>query len=462
MDTLILLIPGLIVYISVLIVYGTQSKPKNGILFGLKLAEAAHSDPRIAALQAQFRKSYRWYAGAALLGLAPLLWLGSYFTLSFIYFFLWVAGVMYTSTVPFKTIHHKAVALKRDEQWFVGKKRYISVDKDIARLAAMKPWSPYWFILPAVLSIPLIALSISHDNPLLRLTGFASLAMTGILLLLSLSFTHGKARAYSRNPVANNAIHHAARRYWSILWLLLAIFEVANAFIAYNVLSEGTMIHINLWMGGIAMVSLVPLLGIYYVHNRVKELEYRFGSTDGKGYYAEDDDLHWRHGLSYYNPEDKSIMVQKRVGTGTTVNLAAKGGKRIYYGSLVLVAVIVLPVIILMIRADASPPQLRISDQGTVSIKNTEYAYSFELDEIKELTLEDAVPTGFRTNGMATSAYARGNFKLAELGPAKLYVFKKTPPYIVMKLDDLVVIYNDEEPAKTRALYQELKKASGL
>ncbi|REK71408.1 DUF5808 domain-containing protein [Paenibacillus paeoniae] len=462
MDTLILLIPGLIVFIIFLLVYGTQAKPKNGILFGLKLTEAALQDERIAALQNQFRQAYRWYAVAALLGLAPLLWLGSYFSLSFIYFFLWIAGVIYTSTVPFKGIHHKAVALKRDEGWFVGKKRYITVEKDINRLAAMKPWSPYWFALPAVLSIPLIALSISHDNPLLRLTGFASLVMTGVLLLLSLSFTHGKPRAYSRNPVATNAIHHAARRYWSIFWLLLAVFEVFNAFIAYNVLSEGTMIHINLWMGGIAMVSLVPLLGIYYVHNRVKELEYRFGSTDGKGYYAEDDDLHWRHGLSYYNPQNKSVMVPKRVGTGSTVNLATKGGKRIYYGSFIFAALVILPVTFMMIRADSSPPELRISDQGTVSIKNTEYAYSFELDDIKELTLEDAVPTGFRTNGIATSAFARGNFKLAELGPAKLYIFKKTPPYIMMKLDDLVVIYNDEEPVKTRALYAELKKQTGL
>lgn len=462
MDTFILFIPGLIVYITVLLVYATQAKPRNGILFGLTLPAAALQDKRIVALQAQFRKAYRWYALAAFVGLLPLLWLGAYFSLSFVYFFLWTAGVMFTSTVPFKGIHHKATALKRGEQWFVGKKRYISVEKDIVRLAAMKPWSPYWFVLPALLTIPLIVLSISHGSPLLRLTGIASLAMTGIMLLLSLSFTHGKPRAYSRNAVANNAIHHAARRYWSIFWLLLAVFEVANAFIAYNVLSEGTMIHINLWMGGIAMVSLVPLLGIYYVHNRIKELEYRYGSTDGKGYYAEEDDLHWRHGLSYYNPQDKSVMAAKRVGIGTTVNLATKGGKWLYYGSFVFIAVIIIPVTFMIVRADSSPPELRIHEQGTVSIKNTEYAYSFKLDDINELTLENAVPTGFRSNGMATSAYARGNFKLTDLGPAKLYIFKKSPPFIMIKLDELVVIYNEEEPTKTKALYSELKKRTGL
>jgi hypothetical protein len=351
--------------------------------------------------------------------------------------------------------------LKRDNGWFAGEKRYVSVEKEMAFMSALKPWSPYWFIVPALMCVPLLILSLQHGNPLLRLTGAASLLMTGVTLLISLTFTHGKPHAYSRNAIPNLAIQQAARRYWSMFWLTLAIFEVMNATIAYNVLSEGTMIGLGMWLGGIAMVSLVPLFGIFYVHHIIKDLEYRYGDTDGKGYEA-DDDQHWRHGLYYYNPEDSSVWVPKRIGGGMTFNLAKRAGKMMHYIVYAIIAVIIVPLTVILVRTDSTPPELLIDDKGLVTIESTEYPFSFGVADIQELTLEDSVPTGFRTNGMATSTYARGNFKLNDLGAAKLYVFKKSPPFIVMKLDGLYVVYNEEDPEETRALYEKLAGKTGI
>ncbi|MCR2803515.1 hypothetical protein [Paenibacillus soyae] len=447
---------------AILVLFWSQSKPKKGLWFGVTLPEEALGDERLAALRKEFRKAYVWYGLGMLVSLVPLLALSDYFSLAYIYFFIWLAGVLYTSTVPFKRIHHKATVLKRDNGWFARGKRYVSVEKEIAFMSGLKPWSPYWFIVPALMCVPLLIFSLQHGHPLLRLTGAAALLMTGVTLLISLSFTHGKPRAYSRNAAPNLAIQQAARRYWSMFWLTLAIFEVMNATIAYNVLSEGTMIGLGMWLGGIAMVSLVPLFGIFYVHHLIKDLEYRYGDTDGKGYES-DDDQHWRHGLYYHNPEDSSVWVMKRIGGGMTFNLATRAGKVMHYIVYAIIAVIVIPLTVILVRADSVPPELLVDDEGVVTIENSEYPYSFEVADIRELSLEDTVPTGFRTNGMATSTYARGNFKLTELDEsAKLYVFKKSPPFIVMKLDELYIVYNDEDPEKTRALYEELAGRTGL
>jgi hypothetical protein len=78
------------------------------------------------------------------------------------------------------------------------------------------------------------------------------------------------------------------------------------------------------------------------------------------------------------------------------------------------------------------------------------------MSAVKGLTLENELPSGFRTNGTATAEYARGNFSLEKLGAAKLYVFKNSPPYIFVQLDDLYVIFNEKDAAKTQALYDEL------
>ncbi|GKU76294.1 hypothetical protein [Paenibacillus sp. L3-i20] len=457
MDTSVVLIPALLIIAIILLIFFSQTKPKKHIWFGVTFPNEALKDARLNALRKPFIKSCASFAVAYIVALLPLLWLGDNAAPAFIYLCLWLVAVSLTSTVPFKQIHHKAAMLKRDNGWFVGKQKTITIDKEIAHYSRMNPLSPYLFLVPALLSIPLIIISVQNDNLLLRLTGIASLLMTGVMLLLSLTFTHGKQRAYSRNALPNLAIHHAARKYWSVLWLALAIFEVVNCFIAYYVLSEGASLSRGLWTSGIAMMSLVPLFGIYYVHNRIRDLEYRFAHTDGKSYVA-DSDQYWRHGMTYFNPDNRSTMVEKRVGIGRTVNRATSTGKVIYYGTFIVIAVVIIPVTTMLIRADSTAPQLLIDDSGFVTIEDTEYPYKFHSKDIQKLELETMLPTGFRSNGIATSAFARGNFKLNDLGAAKLYVFKKSSPFIVMKLEDLYIVYNEEAPAETKALFEKLQK----
>lgn len=456
MDKFILLIPAILVYIILLVIYWKQAKPQKNLWFGVTLPTKALNNTRLKLLKAEYKRSYTVFAIIAFISLLPLLWLGSYSSLALIYFFLWVACIIYTSTVPFKRIHHKAAKLKRDHGWFVTEKRLIPIDAEVTRYMKMTSVSGYWFGIPALIALILLIISFQKNDLLLRFTGAASLVMTAVIFILYLVFGRMKPRAYSKSEDVNAAINHAGRRFWSILWLAMAIFEALNAIIAYYVLSMGTSTSPSLWMGGIFVVSLVPLIGIYYVHNKIKDLEYRYADSDGQT-IANDDDEYWLHGMFYCNPNDKSVMVPKRVGAGSTMNMATKAGKMSYYGSFVLVAAIIIPVTLAIAAADSHAPEMIIDQNNMIMIKDTGYPYSFSLDKIEEITLEDKVPTGFRSNGIATSTYARGNFKLNDLGAAKLYVFKKTPPYILIKLKDLYIVYNDEDPAVTNALYEELK-----
>ncbi|GBG10834.1 hypothetical protein PAT3040_05600 [Paenibacillus agaridevorans] len=457
METYLLLAPVLIVLATVVAIYLGHSKPKDGLWFGVKLPIEVLEDERLLSLKREYRQSYALFAVMAAVAALPILWFGDTFSLGFIYVFLWLAGVMYTSTVPFKRIHYKAAKLKRDNDWFApGTRKKVRVDIDIALMKGKLPLSPYWFVLPALMSVPLIVISLKGGVGVLRLSGFASLVMTAVMFLLYLAFSRGKPRAHSRNALPNMAINAAAARLWSILWLALALFEAVNAFVAYNVLSKGYSGDPGLWFGGIFMVSLVPLIGIYVVHQHIKELEYRYGDTDGSTYPADGDAL-WRHGLSYYNPKDKSVFVPKRVGIGSTVNMATRAGRMFYYGTLAVVAAIIIPIAMMVVRADTSPPKLIIQDEQNVIIEDSMYPLRFALEDVLELTLEDDMPSGFRQNGIATSEYARGDFKLTELGAAKLYVFKGNAPYILIKLPDRYVVYNEKDPAATAVLFSQLK-----
>ncbi|MCU6710250.1 hypothetical protein M6D81_16240 [Paenibacillus sp. J5C_2022] len=457
MDSIILFIIGILLHLTLWTILISSSKPKDNLWFGVTWPKKALADEQLTRLQQEYRKSIAMYSITAFVTLLPIFLLGGFFSLAFIYLLLWTASLIYTSTAAFKRIHHRAMLLKRNNKWFVGKSRTINIGGDIERYTAMTPLSFYWFLIPAAMSILLIVLSLGNDNFLLRMTGVASLLMTGVVFAINIAFTGGRPRAYSLNPAANIAIHHAARRYWSMLWLGMAVFEAANAFIAYYVLSQGNSADPELWLGGIFVISLVPIMAIYYVHNLIRNLQYRYANTDGICYQA-DNDVHWRYGIHYYNKADSKVWTAKRIGAGYTVNMATAGGRMIFYGVPVLVLAILIPVTIMIVRADTSAPALAIDERGTVTIQDTSYPYTFQLDDVIEIHLEDQMPSGFKSDGIATSAYARGNFKLSELGKAKLYVFKKSPPFIVMKLDGLHIVYNEEDPEATNQLYEELKE----
>ncbi|KRE35426.1 DUF5808 domain-containing protein [Paenibacillus sp. Soil522] len=455
MNNLFLIIPAVIAYIFILLMFLKQAKPSNHILFGVILPAHALEDASIKQLQSEYKKLYTIYGFITLITLTPFFLLGQYFSLALMYMFLWFAAFLYTSKLPFNKIHHKATALKRENEWFVGEKRIIRIDTKVALLKKSKLASPYWFLIPALLSVVPILLSFKNTDVLLKMTGFASLAMTVILYVIYSAFGKMKTKVYSENTDINAAIDCAARRYWSILWPILAAFESINALVAYMILTKGSILSFTQWIIGIVMVSLVPLGSIFFVHNKVRALEESLAETDGKG-IPTDDDGYWINGSTYFNPNDKAVMVSRRIGIGTTVNMATRGGKWIQYGGIVLAIAVIIPLAAFAAQSDHTSPALTIEERGIVSIDYPLYDYSFNMSNVKEIKLEAELPSGFRTNGMATSEYARGNFSLEKLGASKLYVFKNSPPYIFIQLDDLYVIFNEKDTAKTKALFTEL------
>lgn len=113
----------------------------------------------------------------------------------------------------------------------------------------------------------------------------------------------------------------------------------------------------------------------------------------------------------------------------------------------------------MLIRSELTAPSLTISSDAQVMIDYPMYSFSFAIEEIEEAELVDSVPSGVKTNGEAVSSYARGHFRLKDIGKARLYVFKNNPPYIRLKLADQVVYYNDADPEATKALFEQLQNA---
>jgi len=95
--------------------------------------------------------------------------------------------------------------------------------------------------------------------------------------------------------------------------------------------------------------AIVPpallLVGFWFSYSRkFREVHARFGVPRSEGDKIQND-ARWKAGMVYWNPDDRAIFVQKRVGIGYTLNFAN------LRSWLVLLALVALSLIPLFLRA---------------------------------------------------------------------------------------------------------------
>jgi hypothetical protein len=169
-----------------------------------------------------------------------------------------------------------------------------------------------------------------------------------------------------------------------------------------------------------------------------------------------DDDKYWIKGY-YYNPFDKRTMIEKRVGFGTTLNMATKGSKIFNICIIGFITVVLGGVFLLLLSLDFTTFQLSVHNDK-VDIKASMYSYEFNISDIEDISLIESLPKkGIRTNGAATDSYMLGNFNLSGTGKAKVYVYRNNPPYIMIKLHDLTIFFNTKSETKTNEIYKMLE-----
>jgi uncharacterized membrane protein len=374
-----------------------------------------------------------------------------------IYFFVWLSLFIIVMVVPFRRAFRETLALKREHEWFVGTKRVIQSDLRVARLKNQRLASTWVFMIPFAMGLGLMLWAARQDIQFLGLAS-SGFVLTLVLFFISIHMRRSKAKVYSMNSDVNLSLNQTRRRALSFLWPILAIIENIHFLFVYLLAINETKEMFGVWVTIVFLFSAIPVGVVLYVYRKVNTLEQEVLAQDGKIIYT-DDDEYWANGFTYNNPDDKSLLIPKRVGIGETVNTGTLAGKTIVWGSLGLSAILLIGVSFMLIRSEMTSPILTITPEHNIEIKYPMYSFDFDLADIEELTLVDNIPSGMKTNGEATDKYSRGHFRLKELGKTRLYVYKKNPPYIKIKLEDVYIFYNDKDPLQTKQLFEQLQKA---
>ena len=459
MLTFILLFTAVICYIVLLATYKPQAKYREGMLFAVTLPEEALEHAEIRRIQARFQASLTRAGIGLAIGLVPFVLLYRWLPYQILYFFVWLAIFMIIMVIPFRRAFRETLALKRQHGWFVGQKSVIWTDLRVAQLKNQRSASLWLYAVPFAMNAGLLLWMIRKDAELAGIAA-SGFFLTALFLVISLYMRRTKAKVYSMNTEVNLILNQARRRSLSYLWLWMAIAEsIHSGFLYILLLNENTAMD-GIWLAIILLFTALPVGGVFYVYRKIRILEQEILSQDGKVVYT-DEDEYWANGFTYHNPHDKSIFVPKRVGIGATVNTATPVGKVLVWGTVAITAVVILGVSFMLIRSELTSPTLAMTDNHRVDIQYPMYSYDFDIGDIEELSLVDSVPSGVKTNGEATGQYARGHFRLKELGKTRLYVFKDNPPYIRIKLGNGYIFYNEKDPERTKEVFKQLQQRAG-
>ena len=138
-----------------------------------------------------------------------------------------------------------------------------------------------------------------------------------------------------------------------------------------------------LYLAVYAVYMLAIMIGIYIYAKRQKQIEKRYKKETS---VEIDDDDNWILGQIYYNPDDKRLNITKRVGVGSTVNMAHPVGKAIYIASALLVIFTFIMLIYVGVLSK-TPMEVRLSD-GNLVCHQMKDDYVIPISSIDEISIE--------------------------------------------------------------------------
>ncbi|MEE6208540.1 MAG: DUF5808 domain-containing protein, partial [Alphaproteobacteria bacterium] len=211
-----------------------------------------------------------------------------------------------------------------------------------------------------------------------------------------------------------------------------------------------------------AEILLVLLLGVYILVMITVTFIYAFKKLAiDKRYYkeetnfVEDDDDHWILGMFYYNPNDRKLNVDKRVGVGMTINMAHPVGKIITgFGILTIVGSIVALIWIGLM----SVTPIRI-------IENNDYVICHQLTDEYKIAKSDITSVEYgnfkdlrasRTAGTGMENVAKGTWTVNGEAGCKLFLNPQAGKYIKIVTSDKVYYISENTAEETESLYEKL------
>lgn len=445
--------PVLLILYAIMRYYG---KPRAGLLFGARMQTGWEQEPEVEAICRRFRKEMLIWL--LVLAVIPVITLPiPYMSISTSFWLIWCFGAIVLMEIPFVRANG-ALRHWKAEQGYAGhqeERRLVEI-RDLGALRCLR-WTS--FLVPTLLGLAgaVAALVSVWGQP--EAFGVGSVAisfalMTPIFAWAALWMDRQRQKVISSDSQVNLNYNRARRMLWKKFWIIMAWLNTALivAFAAATAVDAGAGIGLLIW-GTIGYTLILLLLCVELLRRQNKlDSAYR-DKMDLVGF--SDDDACWLGGLIYYNPKDCRTMVEKRVGIGTTMNMAAPGGKAMgVFLLLVLLGVLVLCA--WLVRLEFTPIHLSI-EGNTLVAEQLKEDYAIPLDTVEEVALVEDLPGMVRTNGTGMTTLSKGSFRIQETGErCQVFLNPQNDVFLRLEAGDMTYYMSGATDQETMNVYNSL------
>lgn len=421
-----------------------QTRHQKGLLLGVTLPEEADALPEVAQTVQTFKKQLNFLCILLILVSIPIFFIQN-FSISLTLWMVWLIVILVLPYLPYLKANRKLKALKKEKNYPVTPSRRI-VDTSASECSLPKPIGLWTLLLPLVLSV--LPAFLPGQPVVLRWVYLADALSLVLLWVCGRWLFRRRADMVTNDPALNQTLVRVRRLYWDRFW-------------RFNLWACGVL---NLCMylfqnSGFYLVVLLLLTVVILAGSLWMELSLRRTQehlTAGADILADEDDA-WLGGVLYYNPSDNRTMVAKRLGIGTTVNLATKGGKLylIAVAAVLLLCLFIGPVLGMV---DSDPPRLEVTSENTlVALHGSKEKYVIDIDDITDVELRDSLPGSSRVFGVGLPHYLEGDFSVSGEGAAKFCLDPTAPVFLRVETESRTYWFTAKTPEQTRQIAEWLR-----
>lgn len=170
-----------------------------------------------------------------------------------------------------------------------------------------------------------------------------------------------------------------------------------------------------------------------------------------------DDDEYWKWGMIYYNPSDSQSMVEKRVGIGTTCNMAKPVGKLLNF-ILIITLIGTMGIFVWISLEEFLPIHLVVEDEY-VKAKQIGVEYKVKINDIDEAKLLESVPRMSKSSGTALDNLNKGEFYVPEEHHGCKVIFNPQNKLLIrLKTEEDIYYFGGFDDKETKEVYYSLRE----
>lgn len=455
---------GLICFLPVmLIMYGVlyfEGKRKGNILFGVTLWKDNFSEAENVELE-KLKKAYKrnlMFVNLIIIAGFILCCIPERSSIYMSCFMLLILIMIVIYFVPFVNANKKLTEIKSREIYLNGENTVHDVRAVDIKAAAGK--EPVLFVKTATVGmiagiVPFILecfIGKSSDMKGVNLMIIGIFSLVGIMFYMLMFYFSGmKTEVLSSDSSVNIQIARVKHYQWSRASAVFIWINTVYAFYIWIRMGDITTGWLEVLIVSF-LYAVILMIVMLLAQIKVMRVQNKYAAESFEG---ADDDRYWLWGLIYYNKNDKRLMVNKRVGIGTTINMAKPAGKI----AMVLVGIILIVstvgACIWMLLIDYTPVSLEITDNYIISSQLSE-EYTISLNTVTNAELLDKLPDMSKRVGTGMESIYKGSFveREGEGKKCEVCVRIKDGPYIRLETESGIYYLNDEEPEKTLSIYE--------